>query len=41
MKKEEREQRDYEHVPKKRRMALEGAETPRRDIEKALNEGEK
>ncbi|KAI8772535.1 protein IWS1 isoform X2 [Biomphalaria glabrata] len=34
--KEEREQRDYEQLPKKRRTSLEGAQTPKRDIDKAL-----
>ncbi|XP_013388241.1 protein IWS1 homolog [Lingula anatina] len=34
--KEEREQRDYEQLPKKRRISSEGGKTPRRDIDKAL-----
>ncbi|KAK3777219.1 hypothetical protein RRG08_047839 [Elysia crispata] len=33
---EEREQRDYDQLPKKRRTSLEGGQTPRRDIDKAL-----
>ncbi|ELU17462.1 hypothetical protein CAPTEDRAFT_183017 [Capitella teleta] len=33
---EEREQRDYEQLPKRRRLSLEGANTPRRDLEKIL-----
>jgi transcription factor SPN1 len=38
---EEREQRDYEQLPKKRRISLEGGATPRRDIDKALTGDEK
>ncbi|KAH9487631.1 Transcription factor iws1 [Bulinus truncatus] len=34
--KEEREQRDYEQLPKKRRTSLEGGQTPKRDIDKAM-----
>ncbi|GFN98123.1 protein iws1 homolog [Plakobranchus ocellatus] len=33
---EEREQRDYDQLPKRRRTSLEGGQTPRRDIDKAL-----
>jgi len=33
---EEREQRDYEQLPKKRRISLEGGATPRRDIDREL-----
>ena len=40
MSKEEREQRDYEHLPKKRRISLEGGQTPRHGIEKELQEGD-
>lgn len=35
MSKEEREQRDYDHLPKRRRLSAEGM-TPRRDIDNAL-----
>ena len=37
MSKEEREERDYEHLPKKRRISLDGA-TPRRGIESVMQE---
>ncbi|KAK2154095.1 hypothetical protein NP493_2224g00012 [Ridgeia piscesae] len=33
---QEREERDYEHLPKKRRLSLDGGQTPARDINKAL-----
>lgn len=39
--KEEREQRDIEQLPKKRRISLEGGATPHRDIGKALSGEEK
>ncbi|KAH3815245.1 hypothetical protein DPMN_143767 [Dreissena polymorpha] len=36
--KEEREQRDYDQLPKKRRTSLdEGGQTPRKDLDKSLN----
>ncbi|XP_071084935.1 IWS1-like protein [Haliotis cracherodii] len=37
---DEREQRDYEQLPKRRKLSLEGSQTPRRDIDNAM-EGEK
>ncbi|XP_029640884.1 IWS1-like protein [Octopus sinensis] len=39
--KEDREERDYQQLPKKRRVSDQGGETPRRDIDKALNSEEK
>ncbi|XP_046553300.1 IWS1-like protein isoform X2 [Haliotis rubra] len=37
---DEREQRDYEQLPKRRKLSMEGSQTPRRDIDNAM-EGEK
>ncbi|CAE1297144.1 SPN1 [Acanthosepion pharaonis] len=39
--KEEREERDYQQLPKRQRVSEEGGETPRRDIDKAMSQEEK